>query len=149
VHFETYNPALPCDQMQDLATVLAWARAQTDVREISVVGEGRSGPQVLLARPVLAGVARTVVNLHEAADGDGAAAPADTIDFPGVFQFGGLRAAAALCAPAPLWITRASEAFERAWPERAYAMAGSGSLLRLDADRVEPARVARWIDTGE
>ncbi|MDR3636950.1 MAG: acetylxylan esterase [Isosphaeraceae bacterium] len=149
VHYEAYNPALPCDQLQDLATVLAWSRSQPDVREVSLVGEGRSGPQVLLARPVLDGVARTVVNLHESADGDGSAAPTDTTEFPGLLQFGGLKVAAALSAPAPLWIYRTGPAFDRAWPEKAYSRDDAGFALRLDADRPDPAVIARWIDTGE
>ena len=64
-HFDTYNPSLAADQVQDLATVLAWARTQPDVREVSLIGAGRSGPQVLLARPALEGVARTAIDLHE------------------------------------------------------------------------------------
>ncbi len=28
VHFDTYNPSLAADRMQDLATVLAWARSR-------------------------------------------------------------------------------------------------------------------------
>ncbi len=51
------------DQMQDLATVLAWAKAQPDVREVSVIAQDLSGPQVMLARPALSGLARTVVDL--------------------------------------------------------------------------------------
>ncbi len=67
VHFETYNPVVAADQMQDLATVVAWAQAQPDVREVSLIGQELSGPQVLLARPVLEGLARTAVELKESA----------------------------------------------------------------------------------
>ncbi len=149
VHFNTYNPVLACDQMQDLATVLAWARSQPEIREVSLVAEGRSGPQALLARPVLEGLARTVINLHEAQDGDGSNLPTDTMDFPGVLQFGGLKTAAALCAPAPLWIHRCGKALERSWPERAFALADASSLLRLDEGQVEASDIARWVDTCE
>ncbi len=45
-HFETYNPSLAADQMQDLATVLSWARSQADVREVSLVGQGLAGPKL-------------------------------------------------------------------------------------------------------
>ena len=63
VHFETYNPAPAAEQMQDLATVLAWCRAQEDVREVSLVCQGTAGYQALIARPVLEGLARTVIEL--------------------------------------------------------------------------------------
>jgi dienelactone hydrolase len=149
VHFETYNPSLAADQMQDLATVVAWARSQPDVRALSLVGTGRSGPQVLLARPVLEGLARTAVNLHEFDEGDGAAAYPPDIDLPGILQFGGLNAAAALCAPGPLRISRPGRSFDPHWPKHAYALAGSAQTLWLDDDEADSSGLARWIDSGE
>src|SRR5262249_28089851 len=111
-HFETYNPALAGDQMQDLATVLAWARSRPGIREGGLIGEGQAGPQVLLARPVLEGVARTAVDLHEFDPGDGSSDLPASLDLPGLLQFGGTNAAAALTAPAPLWIHRAGHGFD-------------------------------------
>ena len=61
VHFETYNPSLAADQMQDLATVLAWCRAQEDVREVNLIAQDTAGYQALVARPVLEGLTRTVI----------------------------------------------------------------------------------------
>lgn len=149
VHFETYNPALAGDQMQDLAIVVAWARALPGIREVSLVGQGMSGPQVLLARPALEGLARTVVDLHGFDFGDGSGDLPPNLDLPGVLQFGGLKAAAALTAPAPLWIHRAGEAFDEDWPEASYALADSAHTLRIDAEAAKPAEIARWIDSGE
>ena len=149
VHFETYNPALAGDQMQDLATVLAWSRSQPDVREVSLVGEGMAGPQVLLARPALEGLARTAIDLHEFDPGNGSKEWPAGLDLPGALQFGGWKAAAALSAPAPLWIHRAGKTFAKHWPERAYALTDASHLLKLDSDRAKPEEIARWIDTGE
>lgn len=104
VHFETYNPSLAADQMQDLATVLAWARSQPDIREVSLVGQGLAGPQVLLARPLLEGLARTVVDLSVWPDSDGSGPFPAAIDLSGLYQFGGLKSTTALAAPTPLWI---------------------------------------------
>ncbi len=42
--------------------------SQPDVREVSLVGQDLAGPQVLLARPVLEGLARTAVDLGELPD---------------------------------------------------------------------------------
>jgi hypothetical protein len=149
VHFETYNPSLAADQMQDLAIVLASARSQPDVREVSLIGTGRSGSQVLVARPALEGVARTAVNLHEFDEGDGTEAyPPDT-DLAGLLQFGGLKAAAALCAPAPLRISRPGKSFDASWPRAAYDRAGSAHALQLDDDEATHEALARWIDAGE
>lgn len=149
VHFDTYNPALAADQMQDLATVLAWARAQPDVREVSVVGAGLAGAQVLVARPALQGLARTAIDLDNFDPGDGSSNLPAALDLPGLLQFGGVKSAAAQCAPAPLWIHRAPPAFDRSWPERAYTFAGADGALKVQAERAAASDLARWIDTGE
>jgi cephalosporin-C deacetylase-like acetyl esterase len=148
-HFETYNPTLAADQMQDLATVLAWARSQPDVREVSLIAHGRSGPQVLIARPALEGVARTAIDLHGAAEADGSAPLPPELDLPGLLQFGGLKAAAALCSPAPVWIYRLNDSFDRSWPENAYVLSHAPHVLRLDTGIPSTADLARWIDQGE
>lgn len=149
VHYHTYNASLSADQMQDLATVIAWARSLPEIRAVNLVGHGRAGAQTLVARPRLEGIARTAVDLHDFSEGDGSGTwPAD-IDLPGLLQFGGLKAAAALCAPDPLWVMRPANSFERAWPEKAYALADTSQVLKIDAERPSPADLARWLDSGE
>ena len=144
-HFETYNPVVAADQMQDLATVVAWARSQPDVREVSLVGQELAGPQVLLARPVLDGLARTAVDLDLLPDPQASGPYADQIDLPGMYQFGGFNAAAALVAPAPLWIYRASEKFNPSSTKIAY---GTERIRSCPADRAARAecRSARGVD---
>ena len=148
-HYDTYNPVLAADQMQDLATVLAWARSRPDVREVNLVGLGRSGAQALVARPALEGLARTVIDLHATDLGDGSAEVAPELDLPGLFQFGGLKAAAALTAPSPLWVFRTGSGFDRAWPEKAYSLADAPRQLKLDDARPSADAIARWVDAGE
>jgi dienelactone hydrolase len=148
-HFETYNPSVAADQIQDLATVASWARAQPDVREVSLVCQGLAGPQALLARPLLEDLARTVVDLGGWPGGDDSGAFPAALDLPGLFQFGGLKAAAALSAPAPLWIMGAGPSFAKAWPEAAYAISGASQALRFSAESAPPEVLARWIDKGE
>jgi dienelactone hydrolase len=149
VHFECYNPALAADQMQDLATVIAWVRAQGDTREVSLIGLGVAGSQVLLARPALEGLARTAVNLGGFDPADGQGDYPLSLDLPGLLQFGGLKAAAALAAPSPLWLFRHGEHFARSWPERAYALADASRLLKVSSESPSPVELARWIDSGE
>jgi hypothetical protein len=149
VHFETHNPTVAADQMQDLATVLAWAEAQPDVREVSVIAQGLSGPQVLLARPALSGLARTVIDLSSLPDpGDTGSWPS-AIDLPGMFQFGGFKVAAALTAPAPLLIHGAPASFDAAWPTNSYALSEAGHVLKLESRDPGPEQLAQWIDCGE
>ena len=146
-HFLTYNPSLAADRMQDLATVLAWSRSQEDIHEISLIGVGGAGPLVVLARPLLAGVARTFADLENFAYGDESAEIPEGLDLPGVLQFGGLKAATALTSPMPLWVARPG--FETSWPTKAYAIAAAASALRVTAESPEAEAVARWIDLGD
>ncbi|GAC1468049.1 MAG: hypothetical protein NVSMB9_10290 [Isosphaeraceae bacterium] len=148
-HFETYNPSLAADQIQDLATVLAWARSLSDVREVNLIGQGLAGPQVLLARPLLEGLARTAIDLDAFSEKDGSTDLPAALDLPGLFQFGGLKSAAALTAPASIWVHGVGHTFDRSWPENAYALAGASSLLRLDSSCPAPGELALWIQTGE
>jgi hypothetical protein len=149
VHFETYNPAPAAEQMQDLATVLAWCRAQDDVREVNLVAQDGAGHQALLARPILEGLARTVIDLSDLPQVRKSDESPATIDLPGREQFGGVRAAAALSAPAPLWLYGHLPALEPSWAKSAYELARSSTQLRLDDHAPAPDALARWIDRGE
>jgi hypothetical protein len=147
-YFDCYNPTLPADRAQDLATVFSWARALADVREVNLVANGGIGPLGLLARPRLEGISRTVVDLGGFDYGDGSKPVPPTLDLPGVLQFGGLKVAAALISPAPLWVVGASDRFDANWALQAYELLGS-KQFRLDRGQVEAESIAKWIDLGE
>ncbi len=142
VHFDTYNPVTAADQIQDLATVLAWARAQPDIREVSLVAHGTSGIQALVARPALPGLARTLIELPNSPE-------ALTLVLPGLEQFGGLKTAAALSAPDPLWIVGNTGALDTTWPKAAYLLAGTPLNLKIEPAVPSPQKIANWIDRGE
>jgi dienelactone hydrolase len=148
-HFETYNSVPAADQMQDLATVVAWARSQPDVREVSLIAQSAAGPQTLLARPAIEGLARTVIELKNLPDPQDSGPFPPGLDLPGMFQFGGFKAAAALTAPAPLWVVRASRSFDESWMKSAYESSGAGHLLRTEPHDPGPEQIAQWVDRGE
>src|SRR5207302_1407620 len=87
---EPTAPAPAADQMQDLATVLAWARAQPEIREVSLVAQDAAGYQALVARPALEGLARTVLELAGLPQSRQSDEWPATIDLPGLEQFGGV-----------------------------------------------------------
>lgn len=148
-HTDCYNPSLAADRAQDLATVLSWARSRPDLREVSLVASADAGPLALLARPLLSGLARTAIDLGGFDYGDGSGPVPRGLDLPGVLQFGGLKAAAALSAPAPLRLAGVPSRFARDWPSKAYALADARGLLKLDEAAPEPSALAKWIDAGE
>ena len=149
VHYDCYNPTLAADRAQDLATVISWARALAGVREVNLVALGPIGPLALLARPELEGLSRTVIDLDGFDYGDGSKPVPPSLDLPGVLQFGGLKAAAALTAPAPLWVAHTPEAFDAAWPTRAYALVDASPQFRLDRATPDARAIAKWVDEGE
>jgi len=148
VHFDCYNPTLPADRVQDLATVISWSRSLAGIREVNLVATGSIGPLALLARPRLEGIARTVMDLGGFDFSDPSRPIPTALDLPGLLQFGGLKAAAALTSPAPLWVVNAPEAFRAEWPTRAYALQDSRQF-KLDRASVEAQQMARWIDQGD
>ncbi len=148
IRFDTYNPALALDRMQDLATVVSWARSLAGVVEVNLVARGHAGVLALLARPQLSGIGKTVVDLERFTYGDGSTPIPPDLDFPGLFQFGGLKAAAALVAPDPLWISGAGAEFDRTWATQAYSLAGASDRLRVDRN-APPDAVARYVERGE
>jgi dienelactone hydrolase len=147
-HFETYNPVTAADQMQDLATVVAWAKSQADVDLVNLVAQDDAGYQALVARPMLEGLSRTVIELSDMPQTRKPDEWPATIDLPGLEQFGGVKAAAALGAPAPLWLYRNVAALETSWPQKAYELAGASQMLRIEQEVPSPEQIARWIDEG-
>ncbi len=147
-HFDTYNPSLPLDRIQDLATVISWSKALAGVTEVNLVARGQAGVLALLARPGLEGLGRTLVDLERFTYGDGSTPTPPGLDLAGIFQFGGLRAAAALTAPAPLTITGAGAEFDPSWATRAYDILGANAHFRRDRNAT-PESIARWVDSGD
>ena len=135
--------------MQDLATVLAWCRAQEDVREVNLVAQDTAGYQALVARPVLEGLARTVIELAALPEVSGEREvrvwPA-TLDLPGLEQFGGPRAAAALSAPAPLWLYGNLSALDPSWARVRLRARRRGLRCCDSTDHVAGPRRDRALD---
>ncbi|WZO96631.1 acetylxylan esterase [Isosphaeraceae bacterium EP7] len=149
VHFNTYNKSLAADRMQDLATVIAWAGSRTDVTEVNLIAGPDVAPLALLALPSMPGLGRTAIDLDGFDFGDGTKPVPAALDLPGVLQFGGLHAAAALAAPAQLRIVRPGKEFNANWPTRAYTLADSRGALRIEAENPGAEALARWIDSGD
>jgi hypothetical protein len=141
-HYETYNKSLAADRMQDLATTVAWAN--TRARQVDVVAVDGMGPLALRALPAIEGWNRGFVDLEEFDEGDGSGEIGAGLDLPGAMQCGGLKAAAALAAPRPLWVVNASHGFDHNWPKAAYEQAGAAGAYRATA--APPDKLAAWLN---
>jgi hypothetical protein len=147
-YVDCYNPSRAADQMQDLATVIAWAKNRPDVDLVNLVAQDDAGYQALVARPMLEGLSRTVIELSGMPQSRKADEWPASIDLAGLEQFGGVKAAAALSAPAPIWLYRNVAAIESSWPRAAYELAGASPMFRLEQDVPTPEQIARWVDEG-
>jgi Acetyl xylan esterase (AXE1) len=147
-YFDCYNPSRAADQMQDLATVIAWAKSRPDVDLVNLVAQDDAGYQALVARPMLEGLSRTVIELSGMPESRKPDEWPASIDLAGLEQFGGVKAGAALSAPAPIWLYRNVAAIESSWPRAAYDLAGAPAMLRLEQDVPTPDQIARWVDEG-
>jgi hypothetical protein len=103
------------------------------------------GPLALLALPVLPPVTRSFIGLGMIDYDDWPDELPDALDLPGVLQFGGLEAAAALAAPRVLYLSNPAETFRDEWPRSAYRAAGAPERLRINHDAPTPQELAAWI----
>jgi hypothetical protein len=147
-YFDCYNPSLANDWIQDLATVVSWTRSRADIRQTNLLGVGKAGALVLLARPLFESVGRTAVDLDGFDFGDGSDKPPAYLDLPGVLQIGGLKAAAALVSPHPLWIENAPTTLETQWPMKSYELVDASGELVIPQSRSDPKAIAKWIEDG-
>ena len=142
VHFETYNPSLAADQMQDLATVLAWCRARTTCARSTWSRSDTAGYQALVARPVLEGLARTVIELSRPCPSTGKPPTSGRrrSTCPAWSSSAGPGPPPPSSAPAPLWLYGNTETLDTSWAKAAYELAGA---LLDAADRRSRARPRR------
>lgn len=148
-HYLTYNKSLAADRLQDLATIVAWARSQPFSNGISLVALGEAGPLALLGLPVIDGIDRAYVGLGDFRYGSGIEDPPPGLDLPGVLQFGGMKTAAALAAPTPLWVTARADQVSRFWAIAAYTHVGAESAFTVEGAVNDWNALARWLSDGE
>ena len=117
------TPSPAADQMQDLATVarLGQRAAGRPRGQSDRPGSGR--PPGLAGAPGAGGAGADRHRARGPARARGSPTPwPATLDLPGMFQFGGFKAAAALTAPAPLWIYGTLTVdLDASWARSAYA----------------------------
>lgn len=142
-HYSCYNKSLTQDRLQDLANVVALAKSRRDNRIVHLAGFGAASEHVLWARPSLAGLGRTYVDLA------GANEPLGTQLLVGSAQAGGLTGAAQAIAPGILKVERTGpKAVSAEILGRAYDLEGVPSNVSVSDDS-KPASsgesIASWL----
>jgi dienelactone hydrolase len=140
-----YNRPLVAQRAHDVLTAVGFARKQEGVKAVHLLGRGKAGPWVMLARGLCGdAVART------AADADRfrfekVRALGDEMMLPGALKYGGLPPLAALAAPAELLVHNHSGTGSGEWLKAVYKAAGAEGKLVRQGEKMEDDKVAAWL----
>jgi dienelactone hydrolase len=144
-YYYGYNRPLLAQRVHDILTAVAVAKQHEKTEKVHLVGFGKAGPWVLLARGLCGdSVART------AADVDGfrfekVASDYNEMMLPGAVKYGGLPALTALAAPGELSIHNNRGTGMGQWLKAAYGAAGATDRLHTSGDKLEPEKIAEWL----
>jgi hypothetical protein len=139
-HAYTYNPTTLAYRVQDILTGLD--------KGASLVGIGEAGPWCLLAAACSDGVGRVAVDLN-GFDGDDEASWQGDMFQPQIMKYGGLRTAASLVAPAPLFVHNTQDNLDADWVTQTYWMGGAKDALATQADKATDEEVVKWLFDGQ
>jgi hypothetical protein len=138
-----YNRPLLAQRVHHILTAVAYARGHEKTKAVHLVGWGKAGPWVLLARGLCGdAVART------AADADGfrfeaVRSPDDAMMLPGALKYGGLPALAALAAPGELYAHGLAD--PGGWLPAVYDAAGAKEKLQRASEKQPEEKVVAWL----
>lgn len=143
-HDATYNASSLCHRVQDILTAVAWSSGSKQFSRVDLLGVGWGGDWSLLARTQASGVRKTLVTA------DGIKTNSDEAylwraSAPGLLLAGGLPAAAALCAPAPLFIHDTRDTFEAQLAMAAYSAADAAANLKIQPEKATSDEQAQWL----
>jgi dienelactone hydrolase len=141
-----YNRPLVSERVADILTAVAYARSIKGVKNIHLVGYGKAGPWVLLARALCGdAVQRTAADLNNFRF-EQIGSMNDEMMLPGALKYGGLPALAALCAPGELYLHNVrGTANVTPWLTAAYTGAGAPKAWQRHDDRADSAAVVQWL----
>jgi hypothetical protein len=139
-----YNRPLLAERVHDILTAVHFARRHCGFDEVHLVGFGKAGPWVVLARGLCEDqVARTAADLNQFNFADVASFD-DEMMLPGALKYGGLPTLAALCAPHELMIHNCQGTGSAQWLDAAYASAGKANSLRR-VEKTSPEDLVGWL----
>jgi dienelactone hydrolase len=144
-YYYGYNRSLLAQRVHDILTAVAVLKRNEKTEKVHLVGWGKAGPWVLLARGLCGdAVGRT------AADVDGFRFESVGTDYnemmlPGAVKYGGLPALAALAAPGELSVHNNRGTGMGQWLKAAYGAAKATDHLHTSGDKIEAEKVAEWL----
>ena len=143
-----YNRPLLANRIHDILGIVTpgpLRKAPEFGKKIRLVGFGKAGPWVLLARGLCGGaVARTVVDANQF-DFDQVKTTSEETMLPGALKYGGLPSFAALCAPRELYLHNVRASPRNEWIKDAYKTAGAADKLQMFHEKMPDEKVVEWL----
>lgn len=143
--FCCYNRTPVGDRVQQILDTAATLKTAPELKHLNVVGLGKAGVCVLLARGVGLDCDRTAVDLNGFAGDDAAFLP--ELYAPGLRRAGDIRTAAVLAADSHLWIAHVPATLDLK-AAQAIAMSLKGSV-KISADKAELKSLAEWLNAKD
>jgi hypothetical protein len=140
-----YNRPLVSQRVHDVLTAVGFARKLDGVKSVNLLGRGKAGPWVMLARGLCGdAVARTAADVDRFRF-DGVRKATDEMMLPGALKYGGMPALAALAAPGELLVHNHSGTGSGKWLKAVYEAAGASKKLERSGTRMDDDKVVKWL----
>jgi dienelactone hydrolase len=140
-----YNRSVLANRVHDILTAVAHAKNDRNVKAVHLVGFGKAGPWVLLARGLCGdAVARTAADWNEFRF-EKVRTTKDEMMLPGALKYGGLPALAALAAPGELYVHNHHGTGSGHWLKPAYEASGTADKLKRTSEKASAESVVEWL----
>jgi dienelactone hydrolase len=140
-----YNRSVVANRVHDILTAVAFAKDNKEVKAVHLVGFGKAGPWVLLARGLCGdAVARTAADWDQFRF-EKVRTTNDEMLLPGALKYGGLAPLAALSAPNELFIHNHRSSGAGQWMKAAYQSAGAADKLKTGGEKASAETVIDWL----
>jgi hypothetical protein len=140
-----YNRPLLANRVHDILTSIAFVKDPGEVKKVHLIGFGKTGPWVILARGLCGdAVTRTAVDANQF-DFDQVKTTSDDMMLPGALKYGGLTSFAALCAPGELYLHNIRASSRNDWIKDAYKAAGAADHLKIQTEKASDDKIIDWL----
>jgi hypothetical protein len=141
-----YNRPVLANRVHDILTTIAASTTKSDSNKyVHLIGFGKAGPWVLLARALCGNtVTRTAVDADQF-DFDEIRRTRDEMMLPGALKYGGIASFAALCAPGELFLHNVRNSPRNDWIKDAYQASGAVDHLKIQTEKASNDKVIDWL----
>jgi dienelactone hydrolase len=140
-----YNRPILANHVHDILTTVVFLRDRKAAKKLHMVGFGKAGPWVLLAKALCGDVLGRIAVDANQFDFDQVKSTSDEMMLPGALKYGGMASFAALCAPGELYLHNVRASPRTDWIADAYKAAGAADKLKMQTEKAPDEKVIEWL----